>query len=54
MFNSINQNVDMSRLDSQQRYIWNAALEAAIKAADNEGDYNPASYYIEAIRKLKK
>jgi hypothetical protein len=34
--------------------IWNEAIEAAAQAADGEGDYNPSSYYVDAIRKLKK
>jgi len=32
---------------------WNTALEEAAKAATDEGDYNPSSYYVDAIRKLK-
>jgi hypothetical protein len=34
--------------------IWNAAIEAAAEIANQCGDYNPASYYVEDIRKLKK
>ena len=34
--------------------IWNAAIEAAAKAAEECGDYNPASYYVEDIKRLKK
>lgn len=33
---------------------YNEAIEAAAIACDAEGDYNPASYYCEAIRSLKK
>jgi len=31
--------------------IWNAAIEAAAKLAEDQGDY---CYYVEQIRKLKK
>ena len=34
--------------------IWNAAIEAAAKAAEECGDYNPASYYVDDIKRLKK
>ena len=37
-----------------ERDIYNAAIDNAVKAAKDCGDYNPSSYYVEDIEKLKK
>lgn len=33
--------------------VWNYALEQAVRAVQDKGDYYSSSYYTEAIKKLK-
>lgn len=45
---------DEEWIERERKIAWNEAIEAAVKAIASEGNYNPSSYYIEAIRKLKR
>lgn len=56
MLGGLNHNVDLTRMDEQQRHIWNAAIEASAKIVDEcnrEGPYN-AIGAASRIRKLAK
>jgi hypothetical protein len=55
MFNSNNHNVDLKRLDEQQKYIWNAAIEMAALKLETDFDFlGEELLAAQEIRKLKK